>query len=111
MGVNQLSVTNRGSKCFGSTWMDELESVGCVIATPPVSSDGPDPSEKQSLVPPEAGNDAGGRVVATPPVSSDRPDRRDQYACGAHLDSLETHAPEEVEPTEQDRCSSAYVGP
>ena len=55
--------------------------------------------------------EVGGGVVATPPVSSDNPDRRDQYANVAQLFSLEAHAPEEVEPTEQDRRSAAYVGP
>ena len=55
--------------------------------------------------------EAGKCVVATPPVSSDKSDRRNQYANGAQLDSLEAHAPENVEPTEQDRCSAADVGP
>ena len=50
-------------------------------------------------------NEAGGRVVSTAPVSSDRTDRRYQHVNGAQLDSLEAHAPEEVEPT------AAYVGP
>ena len=49
--------------------MAVLEAGRCVVATPPVSSDVPDLSEKQSLVPPEDVNEAGGRVVATPPVS------------------------------------------
>ena len=90
--------------------MAVLEAGGRVVATPPVSSDGPDPNVKQSLVPTEATNEVGGFVVATPPVSSYMPDRRDQYANGAQLDSLEAHDPEEVEPTEQDRRSAAFVG-
>ena len=49
--VTQLPGTNGGYEGFGSTWMAVLEAGGWVVATPPVSSDGPDPSEKQSLVP------------------------------------------------------------
>ena len=77
MVVTQLSRTNRGSEAFGFTGTAILEAGGCVVATPPVSSDGPDPSEKQSLVHPESVNKAGGCVVATPPVSSDMLDRSD----------------------------------
>jgi len=33
-----------------------------------------------------------------------------KYANWAQLDSLEAHAPEKVEPTEQDRRSAADVG-
>ena len=55
--------------------------------------------------------EASGCVVATPPVSLDSPDCRNRYAHVAQLDSLEAHAPEEVEPTEQDRRSATYVGP
>ena len=55
--------------------------------------------------------EVGGCVFSTPHVSSDRPNRRDQYANGAQLDSLEAHAPEEAELTDQGRRSAAYVGP
>ena len=51
--VTQLPGTNRGSEGFGSTWMAVLEAGGRVVVTPLVSSDGPDPSDMQSLVPPE----------------------------------------------------------
>ena len=54
--------------------------------------------------------EAGGCVVVTPPVTSDDPDLEDQ-SVGAQLDSLDVHAPEEVEPTEQDRRSAVFVVP
>jgi hypothetical protein len=87
-----------------------IDAGGRVVVTQPVTSDRPDPGDQQRAVPPVAVIEAGGRVVVTPPVPSDEPDLEVQSE-GAQLDSLDVHAPEEVEPTEQDRRSAAFVGP
>ena len=55
--------------------------------------------------------DAGGRAVVIRPVTSDEPDPTQKHANETQRDSTEWHAPEEVETTEKDRRSHAYVGP
>ena len=75
-------------------------------------------NEMHSLVPPEAVIEAGGRVVVTHSVPLDGPDLAwnqslvpPEAVIEAQMDSLEAHAPEEYEPTEHDRRSSAHMGP